>query len=1108
MFLLNQSTHRMTVKYDEDIGHAWVPNQRARVPHERGAYVVATNAAGFRSDVQFVEEKGDRPRILFFGDSMTAGDGCSNAERFSECVARILDAEAYNYGLSGTGTDQQSLIYAKYAQGVDADLVVLGVYVENLDRNLAAFRPIIDRISGQEVLIPKPYFDLTPSGDLVLRHVPVPRYRPERGAVSDGVHGGEHRDANPQLKWVYQLADRIRSSDGLSGVSRVINPRTVDEHGVIRSTLLRLSRFDPLPDYADESSKGRRLLEGILNRFIQQVRGKPLLIVPIPMRYHLLDGVKPTYRDFFAAFDRPRDGVHVLDLTAALTALPLSERRRLSFQVDNHLSPFGHERVGQAIAELVRERKLIPARDRPSRERPGMTAASKDPATYVLGVSCFYHNSAAAIIKNGEIVAAAEEERFSRQKNDRRYPVNSINFCLEQAGIDASQLTSIVYYDNAQLTFERLLHTAAEVGAQGESFWRRMLPSWLIYKLDFPGMVRRHLKYEGEVLQERHHRSHAASAFYPSPYERAAILTIDGVGEWATAAIGVGRGSSIQMVKEMTFPNSLGLLYSAFTQFTGFKVNSGEYKMMGLAPYGVPRYADLILKELVDLKEDGSLELNMKYFGFLSDPSMTNDGFGSLFGGAAREPESRITRREMDIARSIQWVTEEAMLRMAKTAKNLTGETRLCMAGGVALNCVANGRILREGPFDEIWIQPAAGDSGCSLGAALDVYHTHLGMPRVRPENGRPLQGGSYWGPGFSEDEIGAFLHTHGYPHEKLPGAQRADRLADHLAQGSVVGHFEGRTEFGPRSLGARSILGDPRDQDMQVKLNLKIKYRESFRPFAPSVLAECVSDYFELEHESPYMLLVAPVRASRRLPFERGDGDDMLEVVRQPRSDLPAITHIDYSARVQSVHPADNPSYHALIQAFGKRTGCYVLVNTSFNVRGEPIVNTPFDAYRCFMRTEMDVLALGDYVLLKSEQPSWPEEKGHIDEYGEDVGTIEDEFTAELQRVFRDRFLPAVAELKRGAYRPLVRPFRQDQSTWQEVSPADDSPSIFSLPGAPGGEWSPADRARGIVRFWRDQNLGRALEPVVTELFDVLARHRPQMLEDEEVSDTMYVMF
>ncbi len=593
---------------------------------------------------------------------------------------------------------------------------------------------------------------------------------------------------------------------------------------------------------------------------------------------------------------------------------------------------------------------------------------------HVLGLSAFYHDSAAALLRDGQVVAAASEERFTRVKGDASFPHQAVRYCLAQAGIELGDLAAAAFYDKPLLKFERILETYLGVAPRGFRSFLMAGPLWIKEKLFTEREIREALGYEGPLLFTEHHESHAASAFFPSPFAQAAVLTIDGVGEWATASIGVGRGSELQLLREMHWPDSLGLLYSAFTYYTGFRVNSGEYKVMGLAPYGKPRYVNRILDELIDLREDGSFTMNQRYFHYLSGLTMTSRAFDELFGGPPRRPESPLTRREMDLARSVQQVCEEVMLRMARTAHRETGLPDLCMAGGVALNCVGNGRILRDGPFRRVWIQPAAGDAGGSLGAALLAWHRHLGAGRPEPE-GRDAMQGSRLGPSFTDDEIGELLQRVGARAERLERRSLLTRVADELANGKVVGWFRGRMEFGPRALGARSILGDPRDPAMQSRMNLKIKFREGFRPFAPSVLAERTAEWFELDAESPYMLLVAPVREERRLPEPEGAaGLEGLERLRIPRSEIPAVTHVDHSARVQTVDAAEHPDYHALIGAFEERTGCPVLVNTSFNVRGEPIVCTPEDAWRCFMRTDIDLLVLESWVLRKEDQPPNPE--------------------------------------------------------------------------------------------------------------------------------------
>ena len=603
---------------------------------------------------------------------------------------------------------------------------------------------------------------------------------------------------------------------------------------------------------------------------------------------------------------------------------------------------------------------------------------------YILGISAYYHDAAAALVCDGEIIAAAQEERFSRKKHDPRFPRHAINYCLGEAFIEPSELEGVVFYDNPLITLDRVMKNALTVApAGGDQFLaacRGMLGAKARLKDDIEGV----LGETPRLLGTHHHMAHAASCFYPSPFDEAAILTIDGVGEWATCTLGFGSGSNIELLKEIRYPHSLGLLYSALTYYCGFKVNSGEYKLMGLAPYGEPKYAGLIREKLIDVKADGSFRLDTSYFGYLDTGLMINDRFEALFGGPARKPDTMISRKEMDLAASIQQVTEEVVLKLVAHAKALTGTNNLVMAGGVALNCVANGRVLRESGLDGLFVQPAAGDAGGALGAALLVSHQMLGAPRVVKRKSDSLMG-SYLGPKFAPHEIAAIVDRQDWPHDHIPDAdERAKVVASAIAEGKVVGYFNGRMEFGPRSLGARSIIGDPRNPEMQSTMNLKVKFRESFRPFAPAVLAEMASDYFELEGESPYMLLVAPVKSERQIPMDRSvsDGDDMMPILHQQRSDIPAVTHVDYSARVQTVDAERNPDFFRILTAFHEQTGCPVLVNTSFNVRSEPIVCTPQDAYRCFMRTGMDLLVLEDRLLWKTAQPEWMEDDSWKDEH------------------------------------------------------------------------------------------------------------------------------
>jgi carbamoyltransferase len=587
----------------------------------------------------------------------------------------------------------------------------------------------------------------------------------------------------------------------------------------------------------------------------------------------------------------------------------------------------------------------------------------------ILGISAFYHDSAACLVQDGKIVSAAQEERFTRKKHDSAFPENAIHFCLKDSNLSVKDLDYVAYYDKPFLTFERILETYLSYAPIGINSFIKALPLWIKKKLWMKEVIKKELGYEGIIVFPEHHESHAASAFYPSPFQEAAFITMDGVGEWTTASYGVGKDNNINILAEIKFPDSLGLLYSAFTYFTGFKVNSGEYKVMGLAPYGKPKYKDIILKELIDLKEDGSFKMNMGYFDYCAGLTMTNEKFSKLFDGPPRKPESKLTQREMDIARSVQEVTEEALLRIGKHVKKETGQKYLCLAGGVALNCVANGKLLREGIFDDIWIQPAAGDAGAALGAAVFAWYKYLGNER-KADGKRDFQQGSYLGPKYDKDYIADYFNRNKIPHTELSDEEKPEKIADLIADEKVVGWFQGRMEFGPRALGARSIIGDARSPKMQETMNLKIKFRESFRPFAPSVIRERVSDVFDIDRESPYMLLVAPVKKEIRKEMTDEEqnrfGLDKLHVIR---SSIPAITHVDYSARIQTVDGVYNKAYYQMLKKFDEKQGCPVIINTSFNVRGEPIVCTPEDAYLCFMRTNMDYLILENFLLDKQEQ-------------------------------------------------------------------------------------------------------------------------------------------
>jgi carbamoyltransferase len=1087
----------MIFRHDPEIGHLFVPNLTARLPGESGWHFLRTNSLGFRADAEPEEPRGGRPRILMLGDSITAGDGCANEERFSDLLAGALDAEVINLGLSGSGTDQQLLIFEGFGRALAADLIVWMLPAENILRNKVSARVAIDRF-GRQVMAPKPWFVLAEEG-LELRGVPVPRERPlveeaaDHPLIQDWMQARGPRPARARRRPSgLELLDLYRRHPAFAPLRYLIRRRVPG----VRSAILRRSGFQPYTDYLSPESAGWRLMEALVRRLLAAAAPTPVLLVPIPSYFHFYDGIAPIYQELFAGLADPGRQVHVMDLTAPLAALPRAERRSLVFPRDKtHFTPFGHQVVAGLLAREIGARGLpggrpAPAPPRVRRSRP------KPAGTWVLGLSGFFHNSAAALIRDGEIVAAAEEERFTRVKNDRGFPALAANYCLEEGGLQAGDLAAVVFYENVALTFERLLCSLAAAAPESEEVWTAALPSWLGRKVSLPALLREHLGYAGPLLQDRHHRAHAASAFFPSPFGRAAVLTVDGVGEWATASIGAGRGNGLEMLQEMRFPHSLGLLYSAFTQFLGFRVNFDEYKVMGLAPYGEPRYVDTILDRVAALREDGSLALDLSRFSFLGRPSMVGEPFAELFG-PPRAPGGPITERDVDLARSIQEVTERAFLRMAGHAHRLTGERRLCLAGGVALNCVANGRLLREGPFEEIWIQPAAGDAGGALGAALDAYHTHFGGLRPAAREGAALQGSSCWGPGFTENEIAAFLDTHGLPHRPLAADERPATVARLLAGQGVVGHFAGRVELGPRALGSRSILADPRDPLLPKVLNQRIKGRESFRPFAPAVLLERAHEYFELEGESPYMLLVARVKGLRPGRLPRRPVGDLVALLCEPRSDIPAVTHVDGTARVQTVDGAGPRELRGVLQAFAAETGCAVLVNTSFNGRDEPIVCTPYDAYRCFMRSGLEHLLLGDHLLVKSEQPEWreppPAPAGA-------PAAVPEELARRLRRLYHSDLLPLARRLRARGVLGL------GAAGWTDW-PAAGRAAVCEIPaGLSSGR--PDEVADALLGQWQEAGSAPAFAGLVRKLMRLARRFPSREPWAEEVPDTVYALF
>ncbi|MEX2567693.1 MAG: carbamoyltransferase N-terminal domain-containing protein [Cyclobacteriaceae bacterium] len=942
--LSKQLTHRTLIQYNKEIGHLYVPNLKMRVPYSENPYYIITNNQGFRSNIDYTREnKGGKKRILYLGDSYTAGDGVENEKRFSDLIVKNFDAESYNFGLSGSGIDQQYLIYKQIAIKYDHDILVISPHIGDIVRNTMANRLAIESETGEQILVPKPYFTVENS-KLDLHNYPVPK---NRKIVTD--YKNQERLINPP--------------DFFRKFFHKYVPNSIKDY------ILKLQLSNQYYGYQDEENPRWVLMKLLIEEIISISKANEIILAPLP--YHNVK-INPKFDERFINISKKYDNVHYVDVLSKFKKI--KNQDKLYYRKDSHYSEYAHSIVAETISNKISELKLLKSENDQEKIAGQVTEHSEKESTYILGISGLYHDSASTLIKDGKIISAAQEERFTRKKNDAKFPFKAINYCLEEAGIQMEDIKAVAFYDNPYLTLERIISSQIVAYPSGKEIWTELFSKWALVKLRIPEIICNELNYHGDIYFVKHHLSHSASAFYASPFSKAAILTVDGVGEWATASISYGEDSRVKMIKEMRYPNSVGLLYSAFTFYTGFKVNEGEYKMMGLAPYGEPKYVDLIKEKLIKIHSDGSISLDMKYFGFNNQLCMINEDFEKLFGGPARKTDESITQKFRDIAKSIQVVIEEIIIKMARYAKEATKADYLCLAGGVALNCVANGKLLAENVFEDLWIQPAAGDAGGSLGAALAVYHsyfqTHNDNDSDTSKNSNEcIQSGSLWGPEFSDEEIKAYLDSYDLKYRKLNANKRNAVIASYLNEGKVVGHFSGRMEFGPRALGSRSILGDARNKQAQSVLNKKIKFRESFRPFAPSVLEEDVNEYFDICSTSPYMLLVTNLKENRCVKYEFQHETDIIKIVNQKRSDLPAITHVDYSARVQTVNRRLHPDFYDLIKEFKKLTGYGVIINTSFNVNGEPIVCTPKDASTCFMVTEMDVLVMNNFLLLKNEQ-------------------------------------------------------------------------------------------------------------------------------------------
>ncbi len=1077
----NSKTHRQIISFNKEIGHLYTPNLKVRLMDDNGGYLIKTNSQGFRSNIEFKKEK-EKKRILFFGDSNTAGDGVSNNDRFSDILGNHLDAEIYNFAVSGTGTDQQFLIKEKFAKDINADLIIIGILVENIERNKVSFRETINSFTKLRNLTSKPYFDIE-KGELILKNHPVKLFAGDIKSIPKDL---VQWSVPENQKFLYRTLKFIRKNP----LFKVIDKHFGDKLNIIRSSFIK-NFYQPYKDYAYPQSKGYLLQEKIINKFINSFKDIPVILFPIPTYHYYFDGSKPIYQDFYKSFANKSKKIFTIDPLNDILKLKYENKKKLSLKNDkSHFSNYGHSVLANILRDEIKKIRIFKDIDFKNK----ITKEKLPNDNYILGISAFYHDSAATLIKNGKILAAVQEERFTRKKNDKSFPVNSINYCLEEAFINPNELSAIVFYEDSYQTLERVLWSFSKTYPKSRESWLNYLPDWLNFKFQIPRLIRKKLDYKGKILHNNHHRSHLASAFFPSPFKRSAILTIDGVGEWATASIGVGQDKNIEMIKEMFFPNSVGLLYSAFTQFLGFKVNSGEYKMMGLAPYGQPKYTDLILKEIINLNEDGSIQLNQKYFDYISGSSMTSNKFSDLFNRPKRNSDERITQSDMDIACSIQKVTEKIVLQMARYAKKITNENNLCLSGGVALNCVANGELLKSKIFDEIWIQPASGDAGSSLGCALDCYHSYFNREREIINEGKCIQEGSMFGPSWSKEEIKSFLDTFNIDYEYYENnTSRNNLIAKKINEGEVVGFFSGRTEFGPRALGSRSIVADPRNKEMQSKLNLKIKYRESFRPFAPAVLMEKTSEYFNLDKSSPYMMLVSQVVKNKQLKIKSENKEDLIEILKQIRSDVPAITHVDYSARVQTIDKEYNQPFYELIKEFENQTGCPILINTSFNVRGEPIVNSPFDAYRCFVNTEMDLLVLGNF-LIKNKNLKFLYKNMNISK--KTSNRINLRYERKLKKIYRSfkDFKPNNTEIING---------------WLDLKKSNIK-DIFEIPKSlDTNDFDYNQMKKDITKNWKDKNFAKKMNKILLNLLYISNKNIQEYDNSSgDLSDEIYEMF
>ncbi len=1040
------------MQYHPRVGHLHVPNLVARIPHEIGGYFVRTNASGFRSDANFPKKRGDRPRILVFGDSFTAGEGCNNDQRYAELLSQELGAEVFNFGLSGSAPDQHALMFEEFCQGMDADLVVWGISIHNIDRIQLTHRPSVDRVSNRPILVPKPYFSVD-GDELSLHHVPVPRSRPE---VEDK-DLAEYEDGNlepPGMERFYQMS-------WLQPVRRLLRSYLADLKHHVRAWVYRLTDVQLYQDYRDPQSDGWQLMAAIIKRFHHGVGTIPLLIVPLPTYHYYVDKLPPIYQPLFTSLAKEHPNLFVYDLTADLVQLPLKQRTQLCFEHDSHYSPFGHRNIARLIAKEIRSKELLSAHRAEQKASPKRGPSAIKQSQYILGISAFCDNASAALVKDGQIIAAVEEERFSRVKGDRRFPLQAINYCLEEARINQHELAAVVYDRVPALVLEQIV-CSVMVTASEES-WLSLIRDWVTSQLNISSLIRENLRYDGLLLQSDHAHSMAAGAFYPSPFEDAVILWLGGADEGVTASIAVGTATTMEILKEAHFPHSFSHLTSACREFIGLLPQDGDIAMLGLAAGGKPEYFDPIVNNVVDLKDDGSIELNLEYFCFRSGQAKFSKHVVGLLGGTARLPDAPITQREMDLAASMQVLAEEALLRTARHAYRESGGKNLCLGGHLGHNAVANRRLIQEGPFEQVWIQPAPGDACSALGAALYADATYFSRPRQATKKGKSPQGGSCWGPAFSDDEVQAFLETHGYCYHTLHATTRAVRVADMLAEGKIVGHVSGRMELGSHGFGARSVLGAPRIPEVRARLNRGFGNRVSV-----SVLEEKARECVGLDHASPFML----ESASSPHQFLKGSlGEEVL---------------------VQTVNQSDYPVFYEVLRALQEKIGYGLVFNSTFSLPGGPIVCTPFDVYHCFMVTDIDALVIENFLLLKNEQPRWPESdiSENVCQESHDTVRNQDAFTQALRTLYTEKVEPLARKLNAAPKGVKAEPFRAASSQWKDSSSLGSAQTVCAVPLQMDGSMVHAkDTANAIVECWHHRPIVDGFVPVLKELIRLKAR-------------------